>query len=199
MFRRLILFIAIGAIAGLIYRVLRSAKANALPQVPDDWRELAERRAVMREALELRGRLRRIVAREEHALKRALLLDVHAILESLADLVAAQEEVESHIVELRDHPTGRRPGRPLPATEKQQRAETIDALEARADRLAQEAHQTVAGLRSVYLEMLQTFEAGGRGGAVAVEKTRALIDDLRARAQAQREIRSFLGDEDRAR
>lgn len=198
MLRRLILFAAIGIVVGVIYRIFKAAKARALPSVPDAWLRLADDSTVMREALELRDRLHRVIDREDQRVQRALLLDVHAILESLADLVQVQADLEQHIRELKDHPDGRRPGRPLPAREKRQRAETVDALESRADRLAQEAHQAVGNLRSVYMEMLRTFEAGGRGGAVAVEKTRALIDDLRAHARAEREIRDLLHDDDRS-
>lgn len=198
MLRRLILFIAIGVIVGLVYRAFQNAKARALPSVPGDWERLAGASPIMREALELRERLNRIIEREDQRLQRALLLDVHAILESLADLVQVQAELEEHIAELKAHPVGRRPERPLPLDERQQRAETVEALEKRADRLAQDAHQVVGNLRSVYMEMLRTFEAGGRGGAVAAERTRALIDDLRAHARAERELRALLRDEDRA-
>lgn len=176
----------------LVYAVFKRARARQLPQVPERWHDLATTSPHLREALDIHGRLAGIIDGEDPRLQRALMLDVHAILESIADLARAQEDLESHIRSLRAHPTGRRPGRPIAAPEKRQRSETVTALEARADRLARETQQAVSGLRQVYLEMLKTFEAGGRGGAEAVERTRGLIDELRAHAQAEREIRDML-------
>jgi hypothetical protein len=192
--RRLILYAVVGAIAALVYSLFKRAKARQLPRIPERWRELAQSNPLMREALDLHTRLEGVIDREDPRLQRALMLDVHAILESIADLVRAQDDLESHIRSLRAHPAGRRAGRPMPAPEKRQRTETVSALEARADRLAQETHQAVSGLRQVYLEMLKTFEAGGQGGAEAVSKTRSLIEDLRAHAQAEREIHDMLRD-----
>lgn len=197
MLRRLILYAVVGGLVALVYTAFKRARARRLPQVRDRWRALAQTNPLMREALDLHSRLEAVISREDPRLQRALMLDVHSILESIADLVGAQVDLESHIRTLRAHPAGRRPGRPMPAPEKRQRTETVSALEARADRLAQETHQAVSGLRQVYLEMLQTFEAGGQGGAEAVSKTLGLIDDLRAHAQAEREIRDMLRDTER--
>lgn len=193
MLRRLIVYALIGAIVGVLYKVFTAARDRALPQMPDAWRDLAAQDPVAREAVEIGERLERLLADEEPELQRALRLDVHAIIESVIGLVTTRREVESYIDELSSHPVGRRPGRPLVGQVHRQREETRDALEARADRIAQESQQAVAGLRTVYLEMLRTVEAGGSGGQVAIERTRALIDELRAHARAEAEIRDMLG------
>lgn len=198
MLRRLITYALIGAVVGALYKLFTSGTPRRLPRMPRAWRDLAEHDAVAREAIEVGQRLQRLLEDEEIDLQHTLSTDVHAIIETIVGLVTTRREVETYIDELGAHPTGRRKGRPMPGQAQRQREETSAALEARADRLAEESQQAVAGLRAVYFEMLQIFEAGGSGGQRAIERTRGLVDDLRAHAKAEVEIRNMLGtDRDR--
>ncbi|MGK0362882.1 MAG: hypothetical protein ACI9U2_005204 [Bradymonadia bacterium] len=198
MLRRLITYALMGAIVGALYKLFTSGKQRRLPGMPRGWHELAEHDVVAREAIEVGQRLQRLLEDEEIDLQHTLSTDVHAIIETIVGLVTTRREVETYIDELGAHPAGRRKGRPMPGQAQRQREETRTALEARADRLAEESQQAVAGLRAVYFEMLQTLEAGGSGGQLAIERTRGLVDDLRAHAKAEVEIRNMLGtDRDR--
>ena len=197
MLRRLIMYALIGAIVAVLYKLFTAGRSRRLPRMPSAWRTLATQDPVAREALEVGERLERLLEGENPELQRALHTDVHAIIENVMGLVTTRQEVESYIDELEAHPIGRSKNRPMQGQAQRQREETRDALEARADRIAQESQQTVAGLRTVYLEMLRTFEAGGSGGQLAMERTRQLVDDLRAHAKAEAEIRDMLRGSDR--
>ncbi|MEZ4467898.1 MAG: hypothetical protein R3F43_26520 [bacterium] len=192
MLRRLLLLVIAAGIAFAVVRVRAYIRARAVPEVPDEWRRLGEQSLVFAEALDLQERMRGVIARNDRRVQRALLLDVHAILAEIAQLVRLRFDVERHLHELGGHPTGRRAGRPLPEDVDRQRRETAAALEARADRFATEAAQAVSGLRQVYLELLASHDAGQGGGAEAARKTRALIDAVRSQAAAEKEISRFL-------
>jgi len=180
--RRLLILVVVAAGVAVAWQLRKFLRARLLPGVPGSWRAQAGQSTVIAEGLDLRDRLARLVAREDRTAQRSLLLDVHAILAEVVELERLRTEVQAHMAEVGDPSLGH----------DAQRRETQAALAARAERYRQESGQVVADLQQVYLELLETREAGRGGSAQAALKTRALIDTLRRQTGAERELSRFL-------
>lgn len=194
MLRRLLLLLVIAGGAFVVWRLRRFLKARTLPSVPAAWRLQAATAPALAQGLDLRDRLARTVQKHDRAAQRALLLDVDAILAEVAELERVRVEVEGHLEDLPPASANALNSNAFSAVEAQ-REETRAALERRIQHHTHQAARIVADLQQVYLELLETHDAGRSGGEAAARKTRALIDDLRQQTSAQKEIARFLDPE----
>lgn len=176
MLRRLLMVLVAAGLAWAGRVFWRRYKAFAPPDVPDTWAPLTEQDAAFAEALDLRGRIARIARQAAPGDERTVLLrEVHQSLEAMAGLVRVRLDLEEY---LRDA-----------------RGDGLDRLRARAAGLASANVAALEGLRGVYAELVGAVERRADGGAIAVAHTRAVIDDLRQQAEAEREVRAWLARE----
>ncbi len=188
MLRRLLLLLVIAGGAFVVWRLRRFVKARTLPTVPTAWRLQAATAPALADGLALRDRLARTIQRHDRPAQRALLLDVDAILAEVAELERVRAEVEAHLRDLSTVPGADTALSSLSSS-------AVEALRGRIERHTREAARIVADLQQVYLELLETHDAGRSGGEAAARKTRALIDDLRQQTSAEKELSHFLEKE----
>jgi hypothetical protein len=175
MLRRLLMLLVAGSLIWVGVRVWQANRELAGPQVPDAWRALAERDAVLAEALDLFERLNRLAEDTAPAQRRTLRAQIHQSLEGLAGLVEVRLDLEDYLGRARD-------------------GDGLDALRARVGHLAEGAEHALEGLREVYKELLTAFDQQTDGGEAAVAYTRTVIDELRAQAAAESEVRAWLAE-----
>ena len=174
MLRRLLVLLVAGGVAWFGLRVWQAMRVISGPKAPGLWAKLAQRDEVMAEALDLRERLNRLVEEVVPSERRALRVQIHRGVEALAELVEVRLDLEAYLASASE-------------------GDGLDELDVQVRRLSAGSKSALEGLRGVYRELLSGFEQQ-TDGRDAVAYTRGIIDDLRAQAAAESEVRAWLAE-----
>ncbi len=179
MLLRLVLFAMLAGAAWGLATWWRRQRTRRLPAVPERWLLLEPVDARMREGLELRERVARLVRRPSSGLTRELVVAVDDLLEGVAELVELRLEVARHLGTLRRaEGAGGAEGR---ATAK---------LAEREAHLEHEAERAIVELRDIYADLLGAVADPREQGSVASARTRRAVDELKVRVEAERDVRA---------
>ncbi len=168
MLRLIIMAIFMGGGAYLAFKLWEKAKSLAPPPIPERWGLFIGEGAVA-SALESRARFILLIKVWAPAQRRAFLLEIHEVIDEIVTLTERSREINSNLNELK--------------------GPEIDAFQASAQSLLEEADRGARELNQLYLEMmseanLQRCEPTG--------KTQNLLEGLQRQVAAEREIRKSL-------
>ncbi|MCB9729178.1 MAG: hypothetical protein H6744_18970 [Deltaproteobacteria bacterium] len=186
-----LLVIAILAAVAVALRRAGAGLRRRRRRAPAEWRALARGEARLAQALDLRERLASLASRRSTLVDESLVEEVDQVLEPLVDLASLRRELDQHLRGLDPEATAREAAALGPERASRVRS-SVEALIARRDRLAAQEVEVVAGLREIYLDLLDGVTGGASELASAADRTRSLGESVRLRVESEREVRALL-------
>lgn len=95
----LVRLIILGFLVAAAVAVYRAVRGDPRERLPARWTRLAEESRVLRRVLDRRQRVAALVGRVENEYLTGLLAQIDALIESLAQLVEARQEMRAHVGE----------------------------------------------------------------------------------------------------
>ncbi|MFN3202768.1 MAG: hypothetical protein ACE366_30530 [Bradymonadia bacterium] len=197
MLPRLIFFAVLIGGALWTYRRWQIIQALKLPEVPEDWRELASRDARVAEAIDMRDQLATQVSRKDNRLDRDVLRELDELVGGVVELTRLRHQMEHHLDRL-DPKALERDAHLLGEAALEDHQARIDDLQTRPKALEAAAAETVHALRQFHLETLEALSHMALDPQTVSRRLRVHTEALQHRLKAEREIQALLGPEHRS-